>query len=71
VVVRDVQPITINTTDHGQAEVILGTHRLTIEDLAAFARSEGFDGVRQFAEFFYEKHGPNPTGLYHIRWKDG
>lgn len=71
VTVRDVVPITINTTDEGQVEVRIATHRLSRNELLAFAKAEGFKSVADFASFFYNKLGPNPSGLYHIRWRDG
>jgi hypothetical protein len=71
VTVRDIVPVTIITQQVPEggwkADVILATHRLTSPELLAFAKSDGFKDIADFAEFFNRTHGDH-LNAYLVRW---
>lgn len=66
VAVDAVVPITISAR-HGCADVILNGIRLTDFQVMDLAKADGFKGIREFAEFFEQKYGPE-LQAYMIRW---
>jgi len=66
VAVEAVVPITINAAN-GCADVILNGDRMTAGQVHALATSDGFKGIREFADFFEDKYG-NELNAYLIRW---
>lgn len=67
VAVEAVVPITVNAAN-GCADVILNGDRMTNEQVHALATSDGFKGIREFADFFNYKYGP-ALQAYLIRWQ--
>lgn len=64
--VTAVTPIVINAR-LGCADVILNGTRLSDGAVDLMAKGDGFKGVRDFAEFFEEKYGPE-LQAYLITW---
>lgn len=64
--VVEVLPITVHTAN-GCADVVLNGNRLTDYEVMEMAKSDGFKGVRDFADFFNYKYGPD-LQAYLIRW---
>ena len=67
VAVARVSPIVVNAR-LGCAEVILNGSRLTDGEIYEMAKSDGFKGIRDFAEFFEDKYGPE-LQAYLIEWR--
>lgn len=66
VAVEAVEPIVIYAR-HGCADVFINGNRLSDFEAMDLAKSDGFKGIREFAEFFEEKYGPE-LQAYLIRW---
>ena len=67
VAVARVSPITINAR-LGCADVILNAVRLTDGEVYEIAKNDGFASIRQFADFFEYKYGPE-LQAYLIEWR--
>lgn len=67
VAVARVSPITVNAR-LGCADVILNGSRLNDGEVYELAKSDGFKGIREFAQFFEDKYGPE-LQAYLIEWR--
>jgi hypothetical protein len=67
VVVARVSPIVVNARLNC-ADVVLNGVRLNDGEVYEMAKSDGFKGIRDFAEFFESKYGPQ-LNAYLIEWR--